>query len=126
MPHDRHWPAPEKQASMDITFFGYTLDGRSYYIYYIGVMEDYPKTLLEFEKRFTTEEACLEYLYQIRWPNVFACPFCGHRKYWGSSIGQYRCSNCDRRISLTAGTIFQDSRIPLQIWFQAIWQLVRS
>jgi len=87
-------------------------------------MEDYPKTLLEFEKRFTTEEACREYLYQIRWPNGFACPFCGHRKYWGSSIGQYRCSNCDRRISLTAGTIFQDSRIPLQIWFQAIWQLV--
>ena len=39
-------------------------------------------------------------------------------------IGQYRCSNCERRISLTAGTIFQDSRIPLQIWFRVIWQLV--
>jgi hypothetical protein len=37
-------------------------------------MEDYPKTMLEFEKYFATEEACREYIYRIRWPEGFICP----------------------------------------------------
>lgn len=41
-------------------------------------MEDYPKTLLEFEQRFRTEEACIEYLFKLRWPEGFQCPRCGH------------------------------------------------
>lgn len=38
--------------------------------------------------------------------------------------GQFRCSQCDSQVSVTAGTIFQDSRIPLQLWFEAIWHVV--
>ncbi|NUO10404.1 MAG: transposase, partial [Candidatus Brocadia sp.] len=37
-------------------------------------MEDYPKTLTEFETRFSTEQDCRDYLFQVRWPNGFICP----------------------------------------------------
>lgn len=90
-------------------------------------MEDYPKTMLEFKRRFETEQSCQEYLYQMRWSNGFICPHCHHREYWMSTRGQfqqYRCKHCRSWISATAGTIFQDSRIPLMIWFEAIWQVV--
>lgn len=88
-------------------------------------MEDYPKTMLEFKKRFTTEQSCQEYLYQLRWPEGFTCPHCQHQEYWIMKRGQsqqYRCKSCRSWISATAGTIFQDTHIPLQVWFGAIWQ----
>lgn len=87
-------------------------------------MECYPKTMLEFEQNFGTEEACREYLYQLRWPEGFICPRCGHRKVWASKRQHLRCSHCDFQVSITAGTIFQDSHIPLRIWFRAIWHIV--
>jgi transposase-like protein len=87
-------------------------------------MEDYPKNILEFEKRFATEEACREYLYQVRWPDGFICPKCNHREFWIIQIGLYRCKRCKFRTSVTAGTIFQDTRIPLRLWFRAVWQVV--
>jgi transposase-like protein len=87
-------------------------------------MEDYPKTMIEFEQRFHSEEACREYLYQIRWPEGFICPHCGHQKCWRKRTGVYRCSRCKYDISVTAGTIFQDSKIPMRLWFQAMWQVV--
>ncbi len=88
------------------------------------VMEQYPKTIFEFKKQFLDEEACRKYLGQIRWPDGFICPRCNYRKFWMTNRGQFRCGQCDSQISVTAGTIFQDSRIPLQVWFEAIWHLV--
>lgn len=87
-------------------------------------MENYPKTMLEFEKRFSNEESCREYLQQVRWQEGFVCPYCNHREYWIRENRQHQCKNCRYRISVTAGTIFQDTRIPLQLWFRAIWQVV--
>lgn len=87
-------------------------------------MEGYPKTMLEFEQQFMTEKACEEYLYQIRWPEGFVCPRCGHRDFWTSRIEKYRCNQCEYRVSIKAGTIFQDSRMPLRVWFRAMWQVV--
>ncbi len=87
-------------------------------------MESYPTTMTEFERRFVTEEDCREYLYEMRWPDGFICPRCGHQKCWKKKRGLYRCSQCKYHLSVTAGTIFQDSRIPLRLWFRAIWQVV--
>lgn len=87
-------------------------------------MEDYPRTVLDFERRFATEEACHQYLFGLRWPEGFRCPDCGHEKAWNTKRGLYRCCQCDKQISVTAGTIFQDSRKPLQLWFRAIWYVV--
>jgi transposase-like protein len=87
-------------------------------------MEEYPKTTREFSKSFQTEEACREYVFKIRWPEGFICPRCGHGKSWPTQRGQLWCCKCSAQTSVTAGTIFQDSRIPLRIWFEAIWHVV--
>jgi len=86
-------------------------------------VEDYPKTLLEFERRFGTEVACIEYLFKLRWPEGFQCPRCGHAEVWRMRRDLYRCAHCRTESSVTSGTIFQDTRKPLQVWFRAIWHL---
>jgi transposase-like protein len=84
-------------------------------------MEDYPRNLAEFEARFSTEAACREYLVRLRWPDGFCCPRCGGRKSWPVREVLLQCSVCGHQSSVTAGTIFQDTRKPLTLWFRAMW-----
>jgi transposase-like protein len=84
-------------------------------------MESYPKTMLELERRFTTDLECRAYLFALRWPNGFVCPRCGGRQAWPMRRGLWLCRSCRRQASVTAGTIFQDTRTPLTVWFRAIW-----
>lgn len=84
-------------------------------------MEDYPYTLSEFEKRFSTEEECIEYLVNLRWPEGFQCPRCGGHSAWATKRGLQVCSQCEYQVSVTAGTIFEGTRMPLTIWFRAMW-----
>src|ERR1039458_9522845 len=84
-------------------------------------MEDYPRTVAELEVRFSTEQACREYLFQLRWPTGFRCPKCGALKAWPMRSGRWQCAGCGRQASVTAGTIFQDTRTPLTVWFRAMW-----
>lgn len=84
-------------------------------------MEDFPRDLLEFEARFSTDAACREYLFQLRWPDGFRCPRCGGQKSWPISGVLLQCSGCSYQSSVTAGTIFQDTRKPLTLWFRAVW-----
>ena len=84
-------------------------------------MEDYPRTVEEFEKRFATEESCREYLTKLRWPDGFRCPkCCGDRAFVVRST-LFQCCKCRHQTSVTAGTIFQDTRKPLRTWFRAMW-----
>ena len=76
-------------------------------------MEDYPKTLMEFEKRFFSEEACREYLFQLRWPNGFVCPHCQHTKAWKTDCELYHCTNCGLETSVTAVTIFHGTSVDM-------------
>jgi len=84
-------------------------------------MEDYPRTLTEFEQRFATEDACRAYLAQLRWPEGVACPRCKGRTGWVTRRGLWLCAGCRHQLSVTAGTIFHDTRLPLTLWFRAIW-----
>jgi transposase-like protein len=77
--------------------------------------------LEEFEARFATEGACRAYLAQLRWPQGFVCPQCGGTKGWPTRRGLYHCAGCGRQTSVTAGTIFQDTHLPLTTWFRAMW-----
>ena len=87
-------------------------------------MDEYPRTLAELEALFSTEDACREYLFRLRWPEGFACPRCGHTEAWAMKSGLFRCDRCKHNASVTAGTIFQDTRQPLRLWFRAIWWVV--
>jgi transposase-like protein len=84
-------------------------------------MEDYPRTAADFEARFRSEQACREYLFQLRWPEGFRCPRCGSAKAWPLRSVLRQCAGCGRQVSVTAGTIFQDTHTPLTVWFQAMW-----
>jgi transposase-like protein len=83
--------------------------------------EDYPRTLADLEARFSTEQACREYLVRLRWPEGFVCPRCRGRSAWPTDRNLLVCAACGYQASATAGTIFQDSRKPLTLWFRAIW-----
>jgi transposase-like protein len=86
-------------------------------------MEDYPQTLMELEERFSGDHACREYLFALRWPDGFCCPGCGGRFAWRMKSGLWLCKGCRRQVSVTAGTIFQDTRLPLTLWFRAVWEV---
>ncbi len=84
-------------------------------------MEDYPRTIEEFERRFSSEEACRAYIEALRWPEGFRCPACQGEAAAMVRDGLYQCRSCRRQTSVTAGTIFQDTRKPLVMWFRAMW-----
>ena len=85
--------------------------------------EDYPRTLLELERRFSSEEACIEYLAALRWPTGWACPRCDGVDAWSIRRARWLCDHCRYEMSVTAGTIFQDTHLPLTLWFRAMWQI---
>jgi len=86
--------------------------------------EAYPRTLMELERQFSSEAACAAYLARLRWPEGFRCPGCGSSRAWQTARALWVCRDCQRQTSVTAGTIFGDSNLPLALWFRAIWQIV--
>lgn len=85
--------------------------------------EGYPTTILEFERRFATDASCRTYLMALRWPEGFECPRCGGRKAWPTVHERWVCAACRHQTTVTAGTIFQDTRQPLRLWFRAMWHV---
>ena len=83
--------------------------------------DDFPKNEAEFDEHFSTEEACADYLIQLRWPQGFRCNECGHPDYWRSSKGLFICCRCEHHHSVTSGTIMHGTRKPLRLWFKAMW-----
>lgn len=85
--------------------------------------EDYPRTQLEMERRFSGAEACRAYLFALRWPEGFVCPRCKGQAAWPMSRGLWLCRTCRHQVSVTAGTVFQDSHVALPVWFRAMWHV---
>lgn len=75
----------------------------------------------EFLAWFSTDEACRDYLAWLRWPEGFVCDRCGNHGGWLTADGRWKCAACAHRTSVTAGTIFDRTRTPLTVWFQAVW-----
>lgn len=83
---------------------------------------DYPRTLAEFNAWFPDEEACLGFLAGLRWPKGFVCPHCQGTQAWClARVRKLRCAGCRRELSVTAGTVFAGSHLPLMTWFAAAW-----
>jgi ribosomal protein L37AE/L43A len=80
-----------------------------------------------FRERFGTEEACREALFEMRWREGLSCPGCGHRGFCRLKTRKlFQCNRCKRQVRLTAGTVFQDTKLPLTTWFAAIYHLTRG
>jgi len=86
-------------------------------------VEEYPRNLSEFEAGFDTEQACRDYLFRLRWPEGFRCPRCEGGHFWPVRSVLMQCQQCGHQTSVTAGTIFQDTRKPLVDWFRAMYWL---
>ncbi len=78
---------------------------------------------MELEERFSTEAACRDYLIRLRWPAGFVCPRCQAPGNWTATRRRLICRACRYQASVTAGTIFQDTRKPLRMWFRAAWHI---
>ena len=68
----------------------------------------------------------MDFLRRVRWPDGFRCPACGRSLAWMTARGQLRCVGCQRQTSPTAGTIFEGTRKPLRLWFQAMWYVTNQ
>lgn len=81
-----------------------------------------PRTAIEFFDRFKTEADCLNAIAKIRWPKGFVCPNCGHDDaHFVSTRHLFQCTVCKHQTSITAGTLFHKTRIPLRHWFWMIY-----
>jgi len=76
----------------------------------------------EWQQKFSNNQKCIEHLELLRWPNGFQCPHCGHDgSYFTAGRGQHECTSCHRQTSVTAGTLFHATKLPLTKWFWAIY-----
>ena len=85
---------------------------------------EYPETIQEFFELFPTDEACQRYLVQVRWDGKFICPFCSCTESWNVRRTKNRCMHCRRDSSVTSNTLFEQTHIPLRLWFLALWNVV--
>lgn len=77
---------------------------------------------MDFQRRFDSQKTCLQTIYDYRWPRGFICPYCQHDDgKWLSKRHVIQCSLCRRQTSITAGTLFHKTKIPLVKWFSLIF-----
>ena len=83
-------------------------------------------TLIEFQERFGSEEACREHMIRKRWPDGYTCP-CGSKlSHYKPSRREFQCYKCNKVQSVTAGTLMHRSKVPLRKWFWFIYLLATS
>lgn len=76
----------------------------------------------EFRRRYNSEDACRAELFRLRFPNGFVCPKCGCVKYYPiRDRNTYQYRSCRHQTSVTAGTVMHRTRLPLTLWFWAIY-----
>ena len=88
------------------------------------IEEKYPKDFQEFLAQFPDDNACWHYLIDTRWAEGYVCTHCQSKKYWLTAKHKIHCSDCGKEFSITSGTIFQESKKPLLLWFHIMWWIV--
>jgi predicted RNA-binding Zn-ribbon protein involved in translation (DUF1610 family) len=86
-------------------------------------MPDFPRSLLEFQRRFPDQAACAADLREARWPQGFVCPACGGVRGWAleTKAWPHECAECGKQTSVTAGTVMHGSKLALTVWFWAAY-----
>jgi transposase-like protein len=83
----------------------------------------------QFDELYGTEPLCRAALVRWRWPEGFECPGCegrGHCIVKRGARTLYQCNACRKQTSVTAGTIFASSKLPLRLWFKAMYLMTQS
>ena len=80
-----------------------------------------------FQAAYGTEAQCRAVVEKLRWPDGFVCPLCGGQEgKWLSTRPKLQCRSCRHQVSLTAGTIFHATKLPLTSWFLAMWLIATA
>jgi transposase-like protein len=83
--------------------------------------------LFEIYKTFDSEPDCQRYLASIRWPEKVECVYCRSKKvYCRSRCNGYKCPGCNKSFTVTTGTLFHSTKLPLLKWFLAIAQILAA
>lgn len=87
-----------------------------------------PFSVREFFERFSSDDACLEHVMEVRYGLRHVCSYCGKESTFHrlSDRPAYSCAQCGAHVHPCAGTIFQDTRTPLQMWFYAIYLFIAT
>ena len=86
-------------------------------------------SLNQFLTEYGTEHQCVAVLEQSRWPQGFQCPDCmakDHFSYLRGRVKVFQCRACRSQTTLTEGTIFHSTKLPLTTWFQAMYFLSQN
>ena len=79
-------------------------------------------SLISLANHFNSDKPCRDFITEQRWHGEVSCPFCGCKHVYTCSNGdnQFKCAECHKRFSCLVGTIFQNTKLPLQKWFMAM------
>ena len=79
--------------------------------------------LLDMLQTFSDEQKCIGYFASVRFKNGLHCPHCGSKRkiHKFSDNKRYKCADCRKQFTARVGTIFEDSKLPLQKWFMAFY-----
>jgi transposase-like protein len=86
-------------------------------------------SLVEFQDRYGSEQQCAAAFERWRWPEGFVCPRCGQREHYRVQQDDrllFQCAHCRRQTSLTAGTVMDSTKLPLKIWFLAMYLISQA
>ncbi len=79
-------------------------------------------SFIEWQRRFSTETDCINHIKELRWPDGFRCPRCGHNEASLISTRHlFECLQCHKQTSAISNTLFHGTHIPLVKWFAAIY-----
>lgn len=83
--------------------------------------------IMKLVEQYNNDDACREVLAKLRWPDGVTCPHCQSKSIRNSyTRDQFDCASCGYQFSVTSGTIFHDSHLPLKKWFVAVYLMVES
>lgn len=86
-------------------------------------MVDFSKfnSIIAVINHFNNEDICKQTLAEVCWGNDVECPHCGKHHCIRRKDGRYRCNACKHNFSCTTGTVFENTKLPLQKWFVAMY-----
>ena len=84
------------------------------------------RTLDALTKHFSDGQKCIDFLAEQRWHGKPVCPYCGCTTVYHRKDGRYACKDCKSTFSVFVGTIFQNTKLKLLQWFQAIYLIVNN
>jgi transposase-like protein len=86
-------------------------------------------SLISFQKQFSTQEACHDHLFSLKWSNGYCCEKCGHDAYFETKTRKnrlYECKKCRYQATVTVGTVMEKTRTDLTKWFLAIYLIAHD